>query len=575
VSAERVDAVVVGLGAVGGIVAEQLAQAGLRVVGIEKGARYEDEDFRLKHDEIRYYARSAIVPSMATDPITWRATARDTAVVLPWSSGPLGVDEPLFGMPSIGTGGGTIHWGGASFRFPASEFRMRSAIAERFGTAALPADTTLVDWPFPYEELEPYYDRVEWEQGVSGAAGNVGGELRPGGNPFESPRGRDYPMPPLRAAPGDALFAEASRRLGFHPYPIPASIASVPYKGRAACTYCGFCHGFPCHVGAKGSTQVTSIPAALATGNLEIRSHARVVRVDRGGGRVRGVTYVGPDGLRHELEAEIVVLAAYSLDNTRLLLLSGINANGQVGRHFMTHNFGWFNAVLPEESNPFVGTLVAGSALDDLGGDRIPDNDDGVLWGSPILSFPTDIQPLEAVHTMNPAVPRWGPEFKEWLRTSYRRLFRMYSQTTNFPSPRHGCDLDPSVRDPLGLPALRITHDWDDHDVRSVEYFARVKHRIAAEMGIRETWEHSSRPFYHLSTHEVGMHRMGEDPAASVVDPFGRAHECSGLWVLGGGQFPSYGGYNPTLTIQALAYRAADRLLADLGTRLETPSLTL
>jgi gluconate 2-dehydrogenase alpha chain len=575
VSAERTDAIVVGLGAVGGIVAEQLTAAGLRVVGIEKGARFEQEDFRLKHDEIRYYARGAIVPSMTSDPITWRATTRDVAVVLPWSSGPLGVDEPLFGMPSIGTGGGTIHWGGASFRFPASEFRMRSVIAERFGEAALPADTTLVDWPFPYEELERYYDRVEWEQGISGAAGNIRGELRSGGNPFESPRSRDYPMPPLRAAPGDALFAEACSRLGYHPYPIPASINTVPYKGRDACVYCGFCHGFPCHVGAKASTQVTSIPAALATGNLEIRSHARVVRVLRSGDRVCGVAYVGPDGREQELLAEIVVLAAYSLDNTRLLLLSDINRGGNVGKNFMTHNFGWFNAVLPEETNPFVGTLVAGSAVDDIGADRIPDNDEGVLWGSPIVSFPTDVQPLEAVHSMNPEVPRWGGEFKEWLRSNYLRLFRMYSQTTNFPSPRHSCDLDPTVRDPLGLPALRITHDWDDHDAHSVEYFSRVKHRIAEEMGVRESWEHSSRPFYHLSTHEVGVHRMGEDPAASVVDPYGESHECGGLWVLGGGQFPSYGGYNPTLTIQALAYRAADRLLDQLGVAARSNSVAL
>lgn len=569
-TAERVDAVIVGLGGVGAILAEKLARAGLRVVGIEKGAHYEDEDFRSKFDEIRYYARSAIAPQMSTDPITWRATDREEAVVLPWSSGPLGVDEPLFGMPSIGTGGGTLHWGGASFRFPSAELRMRSAIVERFGEDALPEDTTLVDWPLGYDDLEPYFDRVEWDQGISGAAGNVGGELRPGGNPFEDPRSRDYPMPPLRAAPGDRVFVDACTRLGYHPYPIPAAIATVPYNGRAACTYCGFCHGYPCHVGAKASTHVTSLPAALATGNLEVRAHSRVIRVNRDskGGRVRGVSYIGPDGVQRELEAEIVVLSAYALMNARLLLLSGINGNGEVGRNYLTHNFGWFNGVLPEDSNPFVGTLVAGSAVDDLGADRVPDNDAGVLWGSSIVGFPTDIQPLEAFHSMNPSAPRWGEGLKEWLRSNYRRLFRMYSQTTNFPSRRHYCDLDPSVKDPWGFPALRITHDWDDHDARSVEYFLSLKRQIAKEMGIRESWEHSSRPFYHLSTHEAGVHRMGEDPASSVVDPFGESHECRGLWALGAGQFPSMGGYNPTQTLQALAYLAADRLLENLGAKI-------
>lgn len=569
--AERVDAVIVGLGAVGAILAEKLSLAGLRVIGIEKGERYGNADFRLKHDEIRYYARSAIAPQMSTDPITWRATDRDTALVLPWSAGPLGVDEPLFGMPSIGTGGGTLHWGGACFRFPSTELRMRSTIIERCGADALPADTTLVDWPVGYDDLEPYFDMVEWEQGISGRAGNVGGEIRPGGNPFEDPRARDYPMPPLQSAPGGRVFADACERLGYHPYPIPAAIASVPFRGRAACTSCGWCHGYPCHVGAKVSMQVTSLPVALATGNFEIREQSRVVRVERNaeGGPVTGVSYVTPDGVERRIDAEIVVLSAYSLENARLLLLSGINGNGEVGRNFLTHNFGWFNGVLPEDSNPFAGSLAASSVIDDLGAERIPDEANGVLWGSPIVSFPTDIQPLEAVHTMNPAIPRWGPEFKEWLRVSYRRLFRMYSQTTNFPSRRHYCDLDPTAKDVLGLPALRITHDWDDHDARSVEFFATVKRQIAEEMGIQESWEHASRPFYHLSTHEAGVHRMGDDPATSVVDRFGESHECRGLWVLGGGQFPSMGGYNPTQALQALAYWAAKHLLAARGAKME------
>lgn len=568
-STESVDAVIVGLGAVGAILAEKLATAGLRTVAFEKGEHFRDPDFRFKHDEIRYYARGAISPNMTRDPVTWRATSRDTAAVLPWSSGPLGVDEPLFGMPAIGTGGGTLHWGGAAFRFPAPEFRMRSAIVERFGAGALPTDTTLVDWPFGFDEIERYYDLVEWEQGVSGAAGNVAGEPRDGGNPFDDPRTRDYPMPPLHAAPGDRVFADAARRLGYHPYPIPAAINSVPFANRSACTYCGWCHGFPCHVGAKSSTHATSLPVALATGNLKVRAQSRVCQVNRGpDGRAGGVTYFGPDGVRREIEAPIVVLAAYSLENARLLLLSDLNANDQVGQHFMTHNFGWFNGVLPEDSNPFVGTLVAGSALDDLGADRVPDGA-GVLWGSPIVGFPTDIQPLEAVHSMNPEAPRWGVGFKEWLRTNYRRLYRMYSQTTNFPSARHRVDLDPTVRDPWGVPALRITHDWDDHDARSVEFFATVKERIAQAMGIRESWQHASRPFYHLSTHECGVHRMGENPAESVVDADGQSHECSGLWVLGGGQFPSFGGYNPTLTIQALAYRAAEALLEGVGAKME------
>ncbi|MEA2401681.1 MAG: gluconate 2-dehydrogenase alpha chain [Thermoleophilaceae bacterium] len=563
---ERVDAVVVGLGAAGAIMAQRLAAAGLRTVGLEKGPDYTAEDFEIKHDEVRYYQRNAIVAALSSDPVTWRATSRDEAVVAPWSAGPLGVDEPLYGLPSIGTGGGSIHWGGAAFRFREADFRMRSTIVERFGEDALPDGTTLVDWPFGYADIEPYYDTVEWEQGVSGRAGNVGGDLREGGNPFEAPRARDYPMPPLQQAAADHSFVEACRRLGYHPYPTPSGINSEPYEGRAGCVYCGFCHGFPCHVGAKSTTQVTSIPEARATGNFEVRGFSRVFRVDRdASGRAIGVSYFTADGQVRELRAEIVVLACYALENVRLLLASRINENGQVGQNFMTHTYGWFTAVLPEWTNPFMGPLTAASVIDDFTSELIPDNDAGAIWGAPVLSVTGDLQPIEAFHLMPADGPRWGRELKEWLRDNYRRLHRMYSQTSSLPSPRHFCDLDPNVKDPFGMPALRITHDWDDIDVRTVDYLSTIKHRIADEMGALQRWEDPSPPPYHMSTHDVGVHRMGEDPARSVTDPYGQVHECPGLYAVGGGQFPSYGAYNPTLTIQALAYMSAERLLAERG----------
>ncbi len=173
---QRVDAIVVGLGAAGAVVATEMAKAGMRVVGLEKGPKYTPEDWVFKHDEIRYYARGAMVPHMASDPITWRPNDKQEAVLLPWATGPLGIGDPLHLPPSLGTGGGTIHWGGTYWRFRESEFRMRSAIIERWGEKALealPEDTSIVDWPFDYKTLEPYYDKVEWELGISGQAGNI------------------------------------------------------------------------------------------------------------------------------------------------------------------------------------------------------------------------------------------------------------------------------------------------------------------------------------------------------------------------------------------------------------------
>ena len=565
--AERADAVIVGLGSAGGIVAERLTAAGMKVVGLEKGPDYTQQDFEIKHDEIRYYARGAIVAATSTDPVTWRATSADTARILPWSAGPLGIDEPLYGLPSIGVGGGTLHWGCAAYRFREADFTMRRSIEERFGADALPEDTTLEDWPITYAELEPYYDRAEYDQGVSGKAGNIGGELQPGGNPYEAARSREYPMPPVEQCAGDHRFVEATQRLGYHPFRQPLAINSQEYQGRPACVNCGFCHGYPCHVKAKSTTQVTSVPLAVATGNLDVRPFCRVFKIHRDstGARVTGVSYFDAAGEVHEIQSDLVILTAYSLENVRLMLLAGINGNGQVGQHFMTHNFGWATSILPEATNPFMGAFNGSSAIDDLTSELVPDNDRGVLWGAPIISVTGDLQPLEAFHNMPAHAPRWGQGLKDWLRDNYRRLHRMYSQTTNLPSPRHYCDLDPVVTDKWGQPALRITHDWDDIDAATVEYLGTFKKQIAQEMGALDFWQDGGRPPYHLSTHDVGVHRMGEDPATSVTDRYGQVHECKGLYAIGGGGFPSYGGYNPNLTLQAVAYWSAEALRRDLG----------
>jgi gluconate 2-dehydrogenase alpha chain len=561
--AKKIDLIVVGAGASGAIVAAELAKNGAKVVCFDKGPRYTDEDFRLKYDEIRYYARGAIVPHMTTDPMTWREGSKGTARILPWVSGPLGTANPLHLPPSLGTGGGSIHWGGACWRFRESEFRMKTLIDERLGPKALPANHTLVDWPITYKELEPYYDRVEWELGISGRGSNIEGDNDKGDNPWEAPRRRDYPMPPLRAGPSDQRFADACTRLGFHPFRTATAIASVPFKGRSGCTYCGFCHGYPCHVNAKTSTHVAALPGGLASGNLEIRDYSRVYKVNlsNDGSRALGVSYFDAQGNSVDVEADQVVLACYALENARLMLASGINRNGQVGKHYMTHAFGFFMGLTPESSNPFMGPLVASTAIEDFSGELVHEYDQGVLWGAPIISWPGDFQPIEIVHAMPPNAPRWGAGFRDWMRDNYTRIWAMYSQTANIPTHETYVDLDPHQKDRYGQPALRMTHGWGEVDKRGVEFLLKQKRKIAKEMNLTTWWEETTSPEYHLSTHEVGTHRMGEDPEASVVDIFGRSHECKNLFVIGGGQFPSYHGYNPTQSIQALAYMTVDNLL--------------
>jgi gluconate 2-dehydrogenase alpha chain len=243
------------------------------------------------------------------------------------------------------------------------------------------------------------------------------------------------------------------------------------------------------------------------------------------------------------------------------MLASGINKNGQVGKHLMTHAFGFFMGLTPKTANPFMGPLVASTAIEDFSGELVHDHDPSVFWGAPIISWPGDEQPLEVAQSMPKSAPRWGAGFRDWMKENYTHVYSMYSQTANIPTHETYVDLDPTRRDDYGQPVLRMTHSWTQMDQNAVEFLLKQKRKIAAEMGLKTWWEESPSPDYHLSTHEVGTHRMGEDPNSSVVDIFGRSHEVGNLFVIGGGQFPSYGGYNPTQTLQALAYMTVDSML--------------
>lgn len=553
------DAVIVGLGASGALFAQELTEAGFHVLGIEKGPNYEAEDFWLKFDELRYSTRCGISPTMEKDPITWRPNAGSAATVLPWAVGP-GSGNPLFLPPSLGVGGGSIHWACWYWRQTVADFRMRSVITERLGADKLPAGSRIVDWPVSYDDLEPYYARIEREIGVSGRAGNINGELQPGGNPFESPRSGPFPHPPMQPNASNQVFVDACGTLGYHPFPVAAAILTEDVGERKACTNCGFCRDYGCHVGAKGSTQDMAIPAALATGNLDILADCRVQRVNvDADGRARSVTYVDADGEIHEASGDLIILSAYALENVRLLLASGINRNGAVGKWFMIHNYHWFSGILPKDTMIYAGPAVGGWAIDDFNAPHALDQSDGsFLWGTPIMYFAGDTQPIEGVMNLPPDVPRWGAEFKDWLRIGYRRRFGMYSQMASLPVETNFLDLDPTMKDPWGEPALRITHDWGDQERASGEWINAIKRKIAKEMGAVKTWEAPILPPYHITTHEHGGHVMGDDPGDSVVNRYGQSHDIPNLFVVGGGSFPTLDGYNPTATIQALTLFAAD-----------------
>jgi gluconate 2-dehydrogenase alpha chain len=218
---EKTDVVIVGAGAAGGILAAELGKAGMKVIGLERGPRLSTADFQ-PQDELRYFQRQDLRPNMKRDPVTWRPNANARATVV----GGLNNGNQA--------GGGTVHYGAVSWRFHEDDFRVRSQTIERYGASAIPEDSSVTDWPLSCADLEPFYDRAEYEIGVSGKAGNLQGRKIDGGNVFEAPRRRDYPLPALQVDQSGANMEEAARKLGYHPFSTPRAILSEPYNGRPA-----------------------------------------------------------------------------------------------------------------------------------------------------------------------------------------------------------------------------------------------------------------------------------------------------------------------------------------------------
>jgi gluconate 2-dehydrogenase alpha chain len=439
-----------------------------------------------------------------------------------------------------------------------------SSSTERYGAGALPTGSSATDWPVTYEELEPYYDAVEHEIGVSG---------RHGLNPFEGPRTRDYPLPPLRRTGFIELVAEAARARGLHPFVTPAAILSEPFRGQPACTYCGFCNYHGCHVDAKGSTYLNAIPAAEATGNLAVVPGARVVSLHVDGeGRAAGALYLA-DGRLLFQPARAVFLSAHALESTRLLLLSrstafpnGLGNNaGQVGRNAMSHVYVTVDALFPgRRLNRFGGTWPQSTGIDDFNADNFDHTGLGFVGGGCIHVTP-EAKPIGTALSTPPSVPRWGSEWKAWLARNANSVGRMVATSESLPYEDSFIDLDPAHRDPLGLPVLRMTYRLHEQEERRYDFLYDRMAELFEEAGASEVWRGAPRlpaaPFPSI----FGATRMGDDPATSVVDRNCVSHEVQNLVVVGASSFPTSGGYPPTPTIQALAWRAADTLASSFG----------
>jgi len=465
-------------------------------------------------------------------------------------------------------GGTSLHYWAQSWRLNPWDFKVVSETTRRYGASRIPRGSTVEDWPFGLDELEPYYELVENEIGVSGKAGNLNGKIDSRGNIFEGSRKHEYPMPALRGTGFTDMMAGAARTLGWHSFPGPAAINSRTYQNRAGCAYHGYCNRGGCHVKAKGSTAVTTIPKAQDTGRLEVVTQATTTAINvDANGRVSGVTYL-KDGTEYFQPADVVLLAAYVYENVRILLLSksrafpnGLsNSHGQVGRHYFSHNQGAaVTALFPRDINNWYGLPAQGVAVDNWADDNFDHSPLDFIGGGNLWVY-SDRRPIGAANmTTFGRAPRWGSEWKAFIRRNADRWNTAYLQKTTLPYEDNYLDLDPSIKDPLGFPVCRITADYQDNE-RKVAAF--IQDKMAQWFMAAGAVATEKAPIGTMgpTTHAYGGTRMGDNPETNVVNRWGFSHEVPNLGILGASVMGTSGARNPTLTAQALAWRTADHL---------------
>ncbi len=536
-----------------------LARAGLKVVGLEAGGWFQASDHL--PDEIRNNIRHW--------PHAVQKANQEVPTARNGRNGPA-LPRPAHHPMMNGVGGTSLHYWGQSWRLTQWDFKLRSETIRRYGPSPIPQGCTVEDWPVTYEDLEPYYDKVEYTIGVAGKAGNIRGTVDPAGNIFESPRQREYPMPPLRRAGFTDHMAEAAKRLGWHSYSPPAAINSVAREERGACYYHGFCGSGGCPIDAKNSTAVTTIPGAVATGNLKVVPYAHVIAIESDDrGRVSGVRYL-KDRTEYFQQASVVLLASYTYENTRLLLLSqskayprGLaNNHGQVGLHYMSHTRSGVMGLFPFDLNRWYGTPSQGTSLDNWSDDNFDHTGLGFIGGGNLLTH-MELKPIEAASmpTFGKA-QRWGSSWKAFVRENAGRWAPVWAQMSTLPFEDHFLDLDPDVKDSLGYPVCRLTVGLKDSEKLAISFMQDKAEQWLHEAGAIAVEKLPLGPIS-LSTHAYGGTRMGDNLETNVVNRWGFSHEAPNLGILGASVMGTSGARNPTLTVQALAWRTADHLVSE------------
>lgn len=535
---DEVDFVIIGSGSAGGIIAKELSTNGFSVVVLEQGPYRTAADFR--HDEISVTFMSELQGG-GNDNLqqTFRDDESKTAELLPAA--------PAYYAQTVG--GSSVHFTGNFWRFREVDFQEQSLLGPISGT-------NFADWPVTYAEIEPYYTRVDWEIGISGAPG-----------PDDSFRSRPFPAPPFPIKSSGVLMEKGAKALGYTVQPEPHAILSKPLNGRPACINCGFCMGYGCEADAKSSTLAAMIPAALASGSCEIRPECAVYEISTNdAGRVSEVAYLDPDGNQRAQKAKAVIVSANGAETPRLLLNSAnsqfpdglANSSGFVGRNLMYNSHGVVRTVFDQQLNDYKGVQV--SRIIHHFYDSDPNR--GFYGGGGIDARPfRAAEPLNfAVNEPRPGGPSWGAEYKANLEHDFTRTMYLLGSGTSLAQDSNNITIDPTHKDAWGRPSLRLTYRDHDDDMALARFLQARALEVAEAAGASEIW---ALPVHHQNNgaHLLGTCRMGDDPATSVVDRYHRSHDIPNLFLCDGSSFVTSGRGQPTMTIMALAFRAAEHIM--------------
>ncbi|TCM92695.1 choline dehydrogenase-like flavoprotein [Paenibacillus sp. BK033] len=542
---DRYDAVVIGAGAGGSVAAAVLAESGMQVLVVERGSWLKYDQVgrdHLRNHRISKYGHNT-GPGLEGNPRTFVMADGSERITLP-------IDGDYHNN-AMTVGGGTRVYGAQAWRFHTIDFRM----ASHYG---VPKGSSLADWPISYEDLEPYYQRAEWEVGVSG-----NGSAHPGRGRRHGP----YPMPAMPMTLEAERLARAAQKLGWHSGAVPLLINSVERDGRQACGRCGQCVGFACPTNSKNGGHNTMLVRAVATGNCDLICDTVVEYIDTEGGKhatgVRLVQELEGSVQRRQIRAGHVIVAAGAIESARLLLNSasasepdGIgNRNGQVGRNLQGHvysgAYGIFDEVVQDGLGPGVSIATFNTEHSHL----------GIIGGGLLANEFTRLPLIHWYRALSPNAARWGMKGKETMRDTFLRTSQIQGPIQEIPNPDSRVQLSKSVKDRFGIPVASLSGSVHPESLRAAAVLGEQAEKWLWAAGAREVWQTKPGGGLSAGQHQAGTLRMGNDPETSVTDPSGRVHGYDNLWVSDGSVHVTNGGVNPVLTIMALAFRTADNLV--------------